>query len=63
MERHPKRSLQARGAARGNGHRRRGMVMLGRRTSKMGKRQFAEFIEFIQSVAADRGVNLEPEWE
>lgn len=40
-----------------------GMVMLGRRTSKMGKRQFAEFIEFIFSVAADRGVNLEPEWE
>lgn len=35
-----------------------GMVMLGMRTSQMGKRQFAEFIEFIGSVAADRGVNV-----
>jgi hypothetical protein len=38
-----------------------GMVILGMRTSKFGKRQFAEFIEFIQSVAADRGVMLEDE--
>lgn len=36
-----------------------GMVMLGMRTSKMGKREFAEFIEFIQSVAADRGVEID----
>lgn len=36
-----------------------GMVMLGMRTSQMGKREFAEFIEFVQSVAADRGVELE----
>jgi hypothetical protein len=36
-----------------------GMVMLGTRTSKMGKRQMAEFIEFIQSEAADRGVQLD----
>lgn len=36
-----------------------GMVMLGLRTSKMGKREFAEFIEFIGSVAADRGVVLD----
>jgi hypothetical protein len=36
-----------------------GMVMLGSRTSKMGKRQMAEFIEFIMSEAADRGVQLE----
>lgn len=36
-----------------------GMVILGLRTSRMSKRQFAEFIEFIQSVAADRGVVLE----
>lgn len=35
-----------------------GMVILGTRTSQMGKRRFAEFIEFIQSVAADRGVRL-----
>lgn len=38
-----------------------GMVMLGLRTSKMGKREFAEFIEFIQATAVDRGVMLEPE--
>ena len=36
-----------------------GVVMLGTRTSKMGKREFAEFVEFVQSVAADRGVNLD----
>ena len=35
-----------------------GMVMLGMRTSKLNKRQFAELIEFIQSVAVDRGVEL-----
>jgi hypothetical protein len=38
-----------------------GMVMLGMRTSQLSKSQFAEFIEFVQSVAADRGVTLEPE--
>lgn len=38
-----------------------GMVMLGLRTSKMGRREFAEFIEFIQATAADRGVVLERE--
>ncbi len=36
-----------------------GVVMLGMRTSQMGKRQFAEFITFIQAVAADRGVVLD----
>ena len=36
-----------------------GMVILGMRTSRMGKRQFAEFIEFMQSVAVDRGVTLD----
>ena len=36
-----------------------GMVILGMRTSRMSKRQFAEFIEFLQSVAADRGVQLD----
>jgi len=35
-----------------------GMVMLGMRTSRMTKPQFAELIEFIQAVAADRGVEL-----
>ena len=36
-----------------------GMVMLGMRTSKMGKREFAEFIEFIHATAAIRGVHFE----
>ena len=36
-----------------------GMVMLGLRTSKMTKAQFSEFIDFLQSVAADRGVRLQ----
>lgn len=35
-----------------------GVVMLGLRTSKMGKRQFAEFLDFIQATAALRGVAL-----
>lgn len=33
-----------------------GMVLLGMRTSKFGKREFGEFLEFIQATAADRGV-------
>ena len=33
-----------------------GMVMLGARTSKFGKREMAEFIEFIHATAAERGV-------
>ena len=36
-----------------------GMVMLGTRTSKMGKQQMADFITFIQSEAADRGVEIQ----
>lgn len=36
-----------------------GVVMLGQRTSKFGKREFGEFIEFLQAVAAERGVELE----
>lgn len=38
-----------------------GMVMLGLRTSTMGKREFAEFIEFVQATAAHRGVELADE--
>jgi hypothetical protein len=38
-----------------------GMVMLGMRTSKMGKREFAEFIDFINATAALRGVQIEHE--
>ena len=36
-----------------------GMVLLGLRTSQLSKREFAELIEFIQSVAVDRGVDLQ----
>lgn len=36
-----------------------GMVMLGLRTSKMSKRAFSEFIEFVLATAADRRVELE----
>lgn len=38
-----------------------GMVMLGLRTSKMGRREFAEFLDFIDATAALRGVTLAPE--
>lgn len=37
-----------------------GVVMLGMRTSKMSKRQFSDWLEFLHSVAADRGVSLDP---
>jgi len=33
-----------------------GMVMLGMRTSTMGKKEFSEFLEFMHYVAAERGV-------
>ena len=36
-----------------------GFVLLGLRTSKMGKREFAEFLDFVQATAALRGVVLE----
>lgn len=36
-----------------------GVVMMGCSTRKMGKREMADFITFIQSEAADRGVQLE----
>lgn len=39
-----------------------GVVMLGQRTSRFTKAEFAEWIEFLYSVAADRGVKL-PAWE
>lgn len=39
-----------------------GVVLLGQRTSKFTKAQFSEWIEFLYSVAADRGVKL-PVWE
>lgn len=35
-----------------------GVVMLGQRTSKFTKSEFSEWIEFLYSVAADRGVIL-----
>lgn len=39
------------------------IVMLGVSTSRMKKREFAEFMEFLLAVAAERGVVLEDELE
>ena len=36
-----------------------GVVMLGLRTSKMGKRRFSEFLDYINATAAELGVQLE----
>lgn len=36
-----------------------GMVLLGQRTSKFKRREFSEWLDFLHSVAADRGVELE----
>jgi NinB protein len=36
-----------------------GVVMLGAKTSAMGKREFGEWLEFLHAVAADRGVVLD----
>lgn len=36
-----------------------GVVMLGLRTSKMGKKQFSEFLDFLHATAADRGINTD----
>jgi ABC-type Fe3+ transport system substrate-binding protein len=38
-----------------------GMVLLGMRTSKMGKAEFGEFIEFIQATAVERAVVFDEE--
>lgn len=38
-----------------------GVVMLGRRTSKMGKRRFSEFLEFLHATAVERGVAVYPD--
>lgn len=35
-----------------------GVVMLGKRTSKFGKKRFSEWLEFLHAVAADRGVTV-----
>jgi hypothetical protein len=40
-----------------------GVVMLGLRTSKMGKKRFSEWIDFLKATAADRGVNVYEEEE
>lgn len=37
-----------------------GMVLLGARTSKFSKKQFSDWLEFLHSVAADRGVVVHP---
>lgn len=33
-----------------------GMVLLGARTSKFGKKEFSDWLEFLHATAADRGV-------
>jgi hypothetical protein len=33
-----------------------GVVMLGKRTSKFGKKRFSEWLEFLHAVTADKGV-------
>jgi hypothetical protein len=38
-----------------------GVVMLGLRTSKMGKRRFSEWLEFLHATAALRGVVVYPD--
>lgn len=38
-----------------------GFVMLGERTSQMGRREFGEFLEFLHATAVDRGVTVYPE--
>lgn len=35
------------------------MILVGQRTSKMGKKEFSEFIEYIYSEGAELGVNFE----
>lgn len=36
-----------------------GIVMLGQRTSKFSKRQFSDFLEFLNATAATRGVKFD----
>ena len=36
-----------------------GVVMLGMRTSKMSKKQFSDWLEFLRATAADRDVQLD----
>lgn len=38
-----------------------GVVMLGQRTSKFGKKQFSEWLEFLHASASEMGVNIEQE--
>lgn len=37
-----------------------GVVMLGQRTSKFGKKRFSDWLEFLHAVAAQRGVQVYP---
>ena len=34
----------------------RGMVMLGQRTSRFGKKEFSDWLEFLKAAASERGV-------
>lgn len=35
------------------------LVMLGSRTSQMGKKEFADFITFIESIAVEKGIQID----
>ena len=37
-----------------------GVVMLGSRTSKMSKKEFSDFLEFLNAVAIQRNIIMEP---
>ena len=36
-----------------------GVVMLGQRTSKMNKKEFSDWIEYLKMIAAERGVDID----
>ena len=38
-----------------------GMVLLGQRTSRFGKKEFSEWMEFLIATAVDRGVTVYPD--
>lgn len=38
-----------------------GMVLLGQRTSRFGKREFSEWLEFLHATAVERGVRVFPD--
>tara|TARA_R110000868_G_scaffold72156_4_gene210470 strand:- start:564 stop:911 length:348 start_codon:yes stop_codon:yes gene_type:complete len=35
-----------------------GMVMLGRRTSKYGKKRFSEWLDYLNAISAEQGIKI-----